>query len=71
MTLKATTSLFKQNASLLHLFLMYINDKKKKYIHSSHFGTVLFFFLTQNYKNLQKAPLNRPVVTGSAGQLAS
>lgn len=42
---------------------------KQKYIHSSHFGTVFFFFffVHKNYKKLQKAPLNRPVVTLAVG----
>lgn len=49
------------SASLCHVH-------KQKYIHSSHFGTVFsFFFLHKNYKKLQKAPLNRPVVTLAVG----
>lgn len=45
---------------------------KQKYIHSSHFGTFFFFFFVhKNYKKLQKAPLNRPVVTLAAVQLAN
>lgn len=61
---KATTSFADQHRrpppSLVH---------QRKYIHSSHFGTVFFslFLYTKNYKNLQKAPLNRPVVTGNVG----
>lgn len=53
------TSLF----TPVYRFIFHVH--KQKYIHSSHFGTVFFsFFLyTKNYKKLQKAPLNRPVVT--------
>lgn len=52
------------HTSVSHLFHVH----KQKYIHSSHFGTVFFFFFVhKNYKKLQKAPLNRPVVTLAVG----
>jgi hypothetical protein len=52
MTLKATTSLLKQNASLLHLFLMYINDRKK----NTFIQVILEQFFFFPYTKLQKPP---------------
>ena len=54
MTLKATTSLFKQNASLLHLFLMYKNDKKKNTFIQVILEQFFFFSLHKITKTSKK-----------------
>lgn len=55
------TSLF----TLLHHFVMYIN--KNTFIQVILEQFFLFLLYTKNYKKLQKAPLNRPVVTAPVG----
>lgn len=66
---KATTSFADQHRrpspfTLLHH--LYINENTFIQVILEQFFFFSFLY-TKNYKNLQKAPLNRPVVTGNVG----